>query len=201
LVPVIGLIPTSALLADHYTYLSSVGIAIMLAWSIPSIITSEEAKRKFIFPAAIIVLAVLIILTWNQCGYWKNGIDLWNHAVKVIKNNHHAYLRLGYAYDALGDKQRAIYNFDKVIRLKPNDHTAYNGRGIIYFRLGQYQQAIDNYNYAIRLKPDYADAYNNRALIYLNQKNDKLGCNDARKACSMGICAALEEAKSVGYCH
>ena len=82
LFPVIGLVPTSALMADHYTYLPSIGIAVMLAWGIPSLIENEETRKKILFPAAIFVIGILVVLTWQQCGYWKNSIDLWNHAIK-----------------------------------------------------------------------------------------------------------------------
>jgi protein O-mannosyl-transferase len=200
LIPVIGLVPTNALIADHYTYLSSVGIAIMLAWGIPSLIKSEKKRKKILFPAAIVILVILVVLTWKQCGYWKSSIELWNHTIKVTKNNATAYSRLGHAYADLGQYQRAIDNYKKVIRLNPNYWQAYNRLGIAYSNLGQYPQAIDNYNKAIRLKTDYVEVYNNRAIVHLTQGNIAYGCDDARKACSMGVCATLEAAKLKGYC-
>ncbi|MBN1364428.1 MAG: tetratricopeptide repeat protein, partial [Syntrophaceae bacterium] len=200
LVPVIGLVPTSALLADHYTYLPSIGIAVMLAWGIGSLLKRAESRRKILAPVSVLVLAIIMILTWQQCGYWKNGVELWNHALKTTKESFHPYLRLGHAYGIQGDNRHAIYNFDKAISLKPNEHGAYNGRGIVYFQLGQYQMAMQNFNKAIQLKPDYASAYNNRAIIYINRGNAELGCEDARKACSLEVCAALDEAKLKGYC-
>ena len=302
--PVIGIIQisysTPYAMADRYHYLPSIGIAVMLAWGIPSLIKSEEKRKCFLFPAAVFALAILVYLTWLQCGYWKNSLELWDHAVKVRKDNIKvhgdggvamfierkideiinrkneigirpetvlyynrgnafakmsqyqfamedynnairlqpnfplayfnrgnvyknlglyqlaikdynntiqlcpdsidAYNQLGIVYGKLGQYQLAIEKFNKVISLKPNEHTAFNGRGIIYFRLGRYQQAMENYNYAIRLKPDYADAYNNRAVIHLNQNSTILGCNYARKACSLGVCKTLEAAKLKGYC-
>ena len=74
----------------------------------------------------------------------------------------------------------------------------YGYRGIAYIKLGQYQRAIEDYNAAIRLKPDYAEAYNSRGIAYLKQGNKEMGCRDAQKACSMGICKTLELAKGYG---
>jgi Flp pilus assembly protein TadD len=94
----------------------------------------------------------------------------------------------------------AIEDFNKAIRFRPGDAYAYNDRGIAYGKLGQYQRAIEDFNEAIRLKPDYAKAYNNRALVYFNQKNIFSGCSNAQKACALGNCKILEDAKGKGLC-
>jgi protein O-mannosyl-transferase len=200
MIPVIGLVPTNALIADHYTYLPSIGLAIMLSWGVQSLIKSKETGRKIIFPAAIVILAILAVLTWQQCGYWKNSVKLWSHALKVTKNNSHAYLRLGNAYIKQGQYDKAIENYRKLIQLNPTNFVAYNRLGIAYSYSGRFQLAIENFNNAIQLKPDCAEAYNNRAIIHLNQRKIVYGCDDARKACSMGVCVTLEAAQLKGYC-
>ena len=202
LIPVIGLVQVGAQsMADRYTYLPSIGIAIMIAWSIPSLFQREDIRKKILFPTAIAVLAVLAFLTWQQCGYWKNSINLWNHALKVTKDNYLAHNSRGIAYGESGEYQRAIDDFNKAIDLKTDYFKAFNNRGFAYAKLGQYQRAIKDYGEAIRLKPDYTKAYTNRAIVYLNQGNNISGCNDARKACVLKFCATLEEAKIKGYCN
>jgi tetratricopeptide (TPR) repeat protein len=79
--------------------------------------------------------------------------------------------------------------------------SVYNNIGITYFDLGQYQLALDNYNEAINIKPDYSYAYNNRAFVYLNTGNIESGCKDAKKACELGNCTALQAATGKGLCH
>jgi tetratricopeptide (TPR) repeat protein len=236
LIPVIGLIQLGEMaMADRYTYLPSAGIAIMLAWGISSLIKNEEARKKILFPSAIVVLAVLVVLTWKQRGYWENGTILWNHALRVTKDNYLAHNNLafslaeegkfneaiyhynaaitivpyyfpsyygrGIVYTKLGQYQRAIADYNEAIRLKPNFAKAYGNRGFVYFKLGQYQRAIEEYNEVIRIAPEYAIAYDNKAFVYLKQGNIESGCYDARKACSLGVCATLETAKSKGICN
>jgi hypothetical protein len=199
--PVIGILQIGGFaMADRYHYLPSIGIAIMLAWGIPSLLKNEDARNKILFPAAIACLAIMSVLTWQQCHYWKNSIKLWNHASQVTKDNYMAHSRLGNAYGKLGRYQQAIANFNEVIRLKPDYFIAYNGRGMVHTRLGLYQKALADFNEAIRLKEDYSDAYNNRAFIYLTQGNNQTGCPDAQKGCELGNCKALEFAKSRGLC-
>jgi tetratricopeptide (TPR) repeat protein len=268
ILPVIGIIQVGDPMADRYIYLPSIGIAIMLAWGVPSFIKSEEIRKKILFPAGIAVLAILAFLTWQQCGYWKNSTALFNHALQVTKDNYLAYnargviyaksgqyqpaiddfkeairiqpgyanayynrglayaklgqyqqaiedlneeIRLqpvyadayynrGTAYSELGQYQRAIEDYNEAIRLKLDSVFVYYDRGVSYVKLGQYQRAIEDFNEAIRLKQDYADAYNGRAIASLSQGNKEFGCRDAKKACDLGNCKALELAKAKGDC-
>jgi tetratricopeptide (TPR) repeat protein len=258
-------------MADRYTYFPFIGIAIMVAWGIPLLLQREDTRKKILFPAAITALAIMAFFTWQQCGYWKNNIDLFNHTLQVTKDNYvahnnlaiallaegkikeaidnynksirlkpdnayaynnrgiayvelgqyqmaiedynkairlkpgndeasEAYNNRGNVYTKLGKYQMAIEDFNKAIRLKPDYAYAYNDRGIVYGELNQYQRAIEDFNTAIGLKPDYAKAYNNRALVYFNQKNIFSGCSNARKACSLGNCKILEDAKGKELC-
>ncbi len=338
LVPVIGLVQVgSQSMADRYTYLPSIGIAVILAWGIPLLFQHEYLRKKILYPVAIFAICILTVLTWKQSGYWKNSATLFSHALRVTHNNHtahnnyglclfaeqkyeeaiehfnraihlyprraaeflnnrglayanlgryqqaikdydaairlkpdlvanynnrgiayinlgqyqqaiddynqvirlkpdhvFAYINRGDAYDALGRHQRAeddykaanrlnpgyadayinrgiaygrqgqyqlaIEDFSKAIRLNSDNAKAYSDRGFTYYHLGQYQQAIKDYNQAILLKPDYTDPYRNRAVVYLQQGNSRLGCFDARKACSLGNCETLRSAIKIGYC-
>ena len=203
LLPVIGIVQSDYVpfMADHFTYLPSIGISIMLAWGIPLLFPRKYICKKVLFPAAMAILFVLAALTWQQCGYWKNSIALFNHTLQITKDNTLAYHHLGFVYDELGQYQLAINNYNEAIRIKPNYAKYYNNRGAAYANLGQYQRAIEDYNQAIRLKSDFGHAYNNRGAAYLLQGNNMLGCSDAQKACELGNCKLIEIAKRKGYCH
>jgi tetratricopeptide (TPR) repeat protein len=188
-------------MADRYHYLSSIGVAIMLAWGIPFLIKSEEIRKKILFPVAIAVLFIMAFLAWKQCGYWENSIVLYNHTLQVTKDNYLAYNNLGLALFEKGKIEEAIDHYNKAIRIAPDSAEVYNNRGIAYSYLGRQQQAIIDYDEAIRLKPDYFEAYNNRGNDYLIKGNNEVGCRDVQKACARGYCKALEWAKSKGYCH
>ena len=76
LLPVTGIIQARNFsMADRYTYLPLIGIAVMLAWGIPPLIKNEDMRKKILFPASIAALAIMAVLTWHQCGYWKNSIE------------------------------------------------------------------------------------------------------------------------------
>lgn len=185
LIPVIGLVQVgSQAMADRYTYLPSIGIAIMLAWGIPLLFPGEDTRKKILFPAGIAVLAILSVLTWKQCSYWKNSFELFNHALQITKNNYLAHNNRGNAYAALGHYQLAIDDYSESIRLKPDyaDANVYYNRGNAYAKLGHYQLAIEDYSRAIRRKPKFAAAYNNRGVYYNVTGQYQLAIEDYNQA-------------------
>jgi Flp pilus assembly protein TadD len=167
LVPVIGLVQVGEQsMADRYTYLPSIGIAIMLAWGIPLFFRSADMRKKILFPAGAAVLIIITALTWYQCGYWKSDFKLFNHALQLTKNNYFVHNVLGLSLLNKDKMEEAIEHFNEVIRLRPNYILPYCSRGKAYAKLGQYQRAVEDYNEAIRREPDYAEAYNYRGIAY-----------------------------------
>jgi hypothetical protein len=167
ILPVIKIIQVgNDAMADRYTYLPSIGIGIGLAWGIPLLFKNEDTRKKILFPAGTAVLAILAILTWHQCGYWKNSIELFSHALQVTNDNYLAHNNIGFALFTEGRMEEAIDHYNKAISIKQNSADNYNNRGVAYGKLGQHQRAIEDYNRAIRLKPDYAEAYFNMGNVY-----------------------------------
>jgi hypothetical protein len=89
-------------MADRYTYLPSIGIGIIIAWGIACLLPKEKLRKIILIPAATIVLAALIILTWQQCGYWKNSVEIFSQALRVTNYNYLAHTNLGVALAAEG---------------------------------------------------------------------------------------------------
>jgi hypothetical protein len=202
LLPVIGIIQVgNNAMADRYIYLPSIGISIMLAWGIPLLFRSEKMRKKILFPAAIVIIIILSVLTWQQCGYWKNSVTLFSHALHINEYNYQAHINLA-SYQVKIDKiNEAIFYYNKAIRIKPDQADAYNNRGIAYAKIGHYQRAIEDFNKAIRLQPNNANIHNNRANFYLNQGNNVSGCRDAKTACELGNCTTLIWAKEKRLCN
>ena len=98
------------------------------------------------------------------------------------------------------DPTQAIEYFNNAIKLQPEYAKTYYNRGIAYHVLGQYQRAIEDYSEAIRLKEDYVNAFYNRGTAYLNLGNNNFACIDLQKACELGKCDQLENAKNNKLC-
>ncbi len=187
--PVIGIIQVSTAapyaMADRYYYLPSIGLAVMLAWGIPALIQSEAIRKKVLFPAGIIFLALLSFISWNQCGYWKDNIELWNHTLKVTDYNWFAHYNRGVAYRDLGNYEQEIEDYDRAIEIRPGYAKAYINRGNAYVNLGNDKQAIEDYNEAIRLKVDSEKTYYDRGTLYGKHGQYQLAIEDFNKAIGM----------------
>jgi tetratricopeptide (TPR) repeat protein len=183
LIPVIGLVQVgSQAMADRYTYLPSIGIAIMLAWGIPLLFPREDMRKKILFPAGVAILTILAVLTWQQCGYWKNNLELFGHALRVTKNNDLAHNNFGLSLFAEGRIAEAVDHYNQAIRIRPDYVLPYYNRGNAYAILGQYQRAIKDYNESIRLKPDGAEGYYNRGNVYSKLGQYERALEDYNKA-------------------
>jgi tetratricopeptide (TPR) repeat protein len=182
LLPVIGIIQIgSHAMADRYHYLPSIGIAVMVAWGAPLLFQRKDRRKEILLPLGIVSLAVMAFLTWQQCGYWKDSISIFNHSLQVTKDNYLARNNRGTAYSKLGQYDLAIEDYNAAISLNP-DAEVYNNRGVAYANIRQYQLAIDDYNEAFKLKHDYTDAYNNRGIVYYKLGRHQLAVEDFSQA-------------------
>jgi len=168
--PVLGIIQvgrSTYAMTDRYHYLPSIGLAIMLAWGIPAFFKSDFL-RKIALPMGILFLSIMSIIAWKQCGYWKDSISLFQHALRVTKDNDVANNLLGVSYYKKGFYAQAVKHYTEAIRNHPDNADGYYfGRAKAFCALRRYRQAIDDYNQALRLKPDYSDdVYNELGFAY-----------------------------------
>ncbi len=159
LIPVIGLVQVGGqAMADRYTYLPSIGIAMMLTWGLLYVVPKERLRKIILFPAAVIVLTVLTILTWQHCGHWKNSVSIFNHALKVTKNNYLAHNNFGVILADSGKTEEAIAHYLAAIQINPFYDSAHGNLGVALAASGKNEEAIDRYIEAIKINPlnDYA---------------------------------------------
>src|SRR3954470_16383562 len=71
------------------------------------------------------------------------------------------HTRRGGAYQAQGDPNRAVADYNESMRIDPTYPAAYSNRGNIWFHRGEFDRAIADYNQAIQLDPKYERAYVN----------------------------------------
>lgn len=82
-------------------------------------------------------------------------------------NDHNGLFNRGHSYEAIGEFQQAVSDYNRAIALRPDLAMAYEARGNSYYKLRQYDWAIADYTRAIALMPENAEAYGNRGNAYL----------------------------------
>lgn len=167
ILPVIGITSNGVYwMNEHYTYLPSIGIGIILGFGIPVLFSGRRVLKIFLFASAVTFLIMLSILTWQKCGHWKDSITYLQHDVKVSESNYLSFNNLGCALAAKGRIKEAIDNFNKAIQVAPDLYLPYYNRGLAYSELREYHRAIEDYDQTIQRKPDCARAYISRGVAY-----------------------------------
>jgi Flp pilus assembly protein TadD len=167
LVPVIGFVQVGMqALADRYTYISYIGLFIMIAWGLPELLSKWPQRKNALGLSMVIVLTTLGICTHQQVSFWNNSFTLFSHAIEVTQNNYIAHNNLGVACNGVGRYQDAIDAYKQAIRINPDYAEAHYNLGVACGKLGRGTDEIEAYKQAIRIKPDYAKVYVNLGVSY-----------------------------------
>jgi Flp pilus assembly protein TadD len=170
LVPVLGIIQVGAqAMADRYTYLPSVGVFIIVVWTLRDLPWRVILNKYLLAAGFALVMVSLSLLTWIQTGYWKNTETLFRHAVSVTFNNHVAHTLLGNALASEGKTDLAQVEYEKALALWPQNPEAHNNLGMLLAKRGLTQEAKNHYEEALRIKPKYASAHINMASLLAEQ--------------------------------
>jgi Flp pilus assembly protein TadD len=171
LVPMVGLVQVgSAAMADRYSYLSGIGIFIMLAWGGAAIFEKANSFRLPMIILTVLVLAGLSLRTRDQLRLWQNDFVLFSHANAVTKNNYVALVQLGRWYSRHGQMSETLECYYGALWMDPDDPSVLYDIGNSFAKLGNWDEAIRDYRHALQFAPDSADILNNLGLA-LAQKN------------------------------
>ena len=202
LVPTIGIVQVgSQAMADRYMYIPSIGLFIMAAWGIPEFYKKRRYGREIVATSSALCLLCAFILTRTQVGYWRNSMALFDHALSITKNNVPIYSNRGNAFLLLGDRTRAIEDFNRAIEINPQFAAAYNGRGLAYNSMGDFTRALEDFDRAVKINPRFAAAYNGRGLAYSRMGNFSRALEDFDRAVEIDPSSAeLYNNRGLAYC-
>jgi tetratricopeptide (TPR) repeat protein len=120
MVPVIGFVQVGIQsMADRYNYIPSIGLLIVIVWSVHTLAQTRPAAKKYLALCAGVILAGCLATTARQISYWQNNVRLFLHAVETTTDNYVALNSLGCALNEIGRKDDAIKVFRESIRIEP----------------------------------------------------------------------------------
>ena len=184
LVPVIGLVQVGVqAMADRYTYVPLIGLFIIIAWGVPDLFgreadrsrsrgrrsATEQSRSKILVVLAAMVIAILMVCTWFQVGYWRSNIALFRHALACTTENDIAHNNLAIALAGEGKLDEAIEHYKTALRIKPDKAKAHYNLANVLTDRGKLDEAIRHYEEAIRIDDRYAKAYHNLGLALARQ--------------------------------
>ena len=170
LIPMIGLVQVGLQpRADRYTYLSQIGLYIVIVWGVAEAIAHWPWKPAAITVLGLVTLIALSLTSRAQTAYWRNSQLLWEHAIETTSGNYVAHDNLGTVFLKQKRPDAAIVQFQKAIEIKPDFEDPYVSGGSALMLLGQIDQAIGYYKKALELRPDSAEDWSNLATAQLKK--------------------------------
>lgn len=121
------------LTADRYTYLASLGGALLLGGLATEVATRARDGRlrqgtaRLLAGAAVLALLGLGALTWGQVAVWRTTETVWRHAVTVDPGCSFCHVQLGVFHVRQGALATAAAHFTRAVALRP-EHREYRYR-------------------------------------------------------------------------
>ena len=170
LVPVIGFVQVGPqAMADRYTYISLIGIFMMISWGYEDILKNWRYRTQLFLLTSGLVISILMVLTWTQVQNWKNSITIFEHTLRVTEGNYLSHNNLGVALFQDGRLNEAKVHFEHAFHIKTDYFEAYNNMGLVLGSLGKVDEAIMYYHKTLKIKPDYTEALNNLGVAFASK--------------------------------
>ncbi len=162
LLPVLGIVQAGYHAhADRFTYLPQIGIYIAITWLVAEWNLSKAAVGGMMAG----VLAVLMVCSWNQSGYWQNSYSLFTHALACTRDNDVMDDDMGVMLMDAGRLDDAVFHFRSALKANPRSSEAHCNLGLVLSRQGKNDEAMAQYAEAIRIDSNMAEANSNLGMM------------------------------------
>lgn len=168
--PVLGIFQSGRqLVADRYSYLSCMGLAVLAGAAVLVVLRQPGAKDRF----ALAVLGVTALsvglahATMAQADIWQTDETLWRHAAALQPNSAIAHCNYGDALARRDKHEAAVVEYAHTLRLNPNDDVAWHHQGAVLVRMGQFDGALQSYLRALQINPNRRGAHLEFAELWL----------------------------------
>ena len=171
---------------DHFQYLASMGpLALAGAWISGGFCFSDERKKFPTGAVATVILLVLAVLTWLQCGIYRNVETLWRSTIAKNPACWMAFGNLGVELNHQGRTDEAIAQFRESLRINPAYAESHNNLGNALFQQGRTEEAIVEFRAALKIRPNYPEACYNFGNALMRQGQREAAIAQFRAAVKM----------------
>ncbi len=162
LLPVIGLVQVGEqALADRYTYLPGIGLALVAAGAGGAAWRARRALRLPLGLAAAAALALCAAATHAALPPWRDTEALFRRALEVTERNYVAHFNLGVTLEAQGRTDEARAQYQACLAVKPDSSDAHYNLGVLALEQGDLAGAEEHLRAAIQRRPSRAQAWVN----------------------------------------
>lgn len=166
--PVSGIVPFGAVIAERYVYLPSFGIFLAAGWAVTSFSGFKWTRLALVLSATIL----LLILTIERNAAWRDDMTLWSDTTVCAPLSTRAHANLGNALYAGGDVGGALNEYLIAARLASPESPADAAKlpyniGLAFLQIGRPADAVEQLERAVAAAPGFSDARLNLARAYI----------------------------------
>jgi len=179
LVPVLGFFGIYffrySFVADHFQYLASMGLIALVVGAGATVVERAGHRANNVGKfAAVIVLVVLGMVTWDRESAFADSETLWRDTLARNPNAWLAHNNLGVILGQTNRVPEAIEHLKEALRLYPEYAEAHYNLGKAMMLSGRPQDAVGQYQESLRLSPNDAEAQYNlgNALLAVGKKQE-----------------------------
>ena len=141
-------------MADRYAYLPYIGLFVCVVWGVAEIARARRIPAVWLVAPAVVILAILGVLSRRQLAYWHDSETLWRHTLAVTDRNYMAHGGLARALAKEGRTEAAIAEFNAAESLHSYSFEDMVVLGVYEQTHGQAQAAISQYGRALGAAQD-----------------------------------------------
>lgn len=143
-----ALTPLPDLVAEHRSYLPSIGIFVLVACLLDWVRSSSSGLRAKMLRVGIPVLTLLCVgaLSWKTCirnNVWRTRESLWEDTVAKSPGKYRTWGNLGAAYSDAGKNEKAVQCFREALKVEPRFQNGLLNLSNSLLRLNRPKEALD----------------------------------------------------------
>lgn len=125
--------------------------------------------------------------TLSDLKAYKDAIEVCSRAIKINGDWGESNPIIAYKYKAqaltkLGKLDKAIDNYQKILKINPNDAISWYEQGKLQQKLAQYKEALASYSMAVQVKPKFSQAASRQGEMFNKLKSYQLAIESIDKA-------------------
>ena len=166
LLPVLGFVDYGymqfSFVADRFQYLAGIGVMTVIIGAVSyGVGRLSDLWQKGAFGVAVVVLAVLGLLTWRQANIYRDHETLHRHIIALNPQARDAHLNLGILLYNQARYEEALAVARIAIEQRPDHSKAHAYLGAILNALSRFEEAEPHLRRAIALNPQEKNAHFN----------------------------------------
>ncbi len=151
--------------ADHFQYLASLGVIVLLAAGVSELLRAP----RLVFAAGVVLAGVYGTISFKLSRSYDDEVALYTHTLEVNPHAALAHLNLANFYVKVDEDETGLRHYQQANALRPGDPKILSNLGVISGKLKKYPEAIGYFEEALEILPSLPEARVGLANVFIQQ--------------------------------